>query len=162
MAEWFGARCLACTHDNMAVRMLLWPHKLIPIDDFIDAWHDRRLLPEAIDRLAGFAFVDMLENPQFFDNLGRWLSAPVFLVGQMRRVMFPSNSGDRLAAELTLEAFNLLVSRSRLNLELWRRIARQTVPGWDPVELREQMVLRNIAYYTVLMMGALLAPASLL
>jgi hypothetical protein len=75
--------------------MLLWPHKLIPIDDFIDARHDRTVLTEANDQLAGFAFVDGLENPQIFDSLGGGCAARFLQAGKMRRVMFPSNSGDR-------------------------------------------------------------------
>jgi hypothetical protein len=57
--------CVACQLDNLVVRMLLWPHKLIPVDNYIDPRHDQRLLAEAHDRLAHFSFVDVVESPEF-------------------------------------------------------------------------------------------------
>ena len=41
----------ACQTDNVYVRMLLWPHPLIPDDGFIDSASDGRLASEAAERL---------------------------------------------------------------------------------------------------------------
>src|SRR6185437_15723452 len=46
----------ACHTDNKYVRMLLWPHPLIPDDGFIDEASDERLVCEAAARLRAFEF----------------------------------------------------------------------------------------------------------
>jgi hypothetical protein len=43
--------CVANT-DNVHIRMLLWPHQLIPNGDFIDEGNDEALIGEAIHRLS--------------------------------------------------------------------------------------------------------------
>jgi hypothetical protein len=61
----------------MTLRMLLWPHPDIPDGDFIDPRADRRLVDAALARLEGFAFIDLVENPQMADDLQAWLASPI-------------------------------------------------------------------------------------
>ncbi len=63
--------------DNIAVRMLLWPHPLIPNDGFIDGASDQRLVSEALARLKTFDFVDVIENPRFVENLRVFFGPPL-------------------------------------------------------------------------------------
>jgi hypothetical protein len=60
---------IAAQTDNVSVRMLLWPHRLIPPDGFINPRNDDTLIREAIGRLKHFAFVDIIENPEMPMNL---------------------------------------------------------------------------------------------
>jgi hypothetical protein len=151
LAEFLSSRLLACHLDNLVVRMLLWPHRLIPIDDFIDPEHDRRLLAEAHGRLGGFSFVDVVENPELPGQLQRWLARPLASDRRNETGRVPEPLSRPLVAELTLEALDLLALRSRLDLELWRAVARRCLRGRDPDHLREQTLVRNAAHYAMLM-----------
>jgi hypothetical protein len=66
----------ACQTDNVYVRMLLWPHPLIPDDGFIDSASDGRLASEAARRLKTFDFADVIENPHLEDNVRAFLTRP--------------------------------------------------------------------------------------
>jgi hypothetical protein len=79
LTEFLNSRRLACDLDNVIVRMLLWPHKPMPVDDFIDPHDDRRLLAQAWRILRNFDFVDVIENPRLSDNLQEWLKYPFAL-----------------------------------------------------------------------------------
>ena len=66
-------RQIACVTDNIIVRMLLWPHKLIPDDDFINPRDDDQLLAEAMQALNTFSFVHIIEVPAMMTSLEHWL-----------------------------------------------------------------------------------------
>src|SRR6202012_4677450 len=60
--EFLSAPALACQMDNVAVRLLLWPHPLIPNDDFIAAENDDALVRQALEALDRFALVGLYED----------------------------------------------------------------------------------------------------
>lgn len=153
LAAFLGARSLACQNDNLVVRMLLWPHKLIPPADFIDPAHDRRLLAEARRALAGFGAVDIVENPTVFGRLKGWLGATAAPDRRNETGCIPPALRRPLQTELTTEALDLVAERSRLDLELWNDAARAILPGCDIDRLREQAMLHGIARAALLMAG---------
>jgi hypothetical protein len=57
--------------------MLLWPHELIPQDDFIEPHYDDVLLKQAVKKLSLFHFADVIENPNMIDNFHVWLGQPL-------------------------------------------------------------------------------------
>lgn len=54
---------MASQFDNIYVRMLLWPHRLIKDDGFVDEKDDEALLREAASQLNLFAYSDVIETP---------------------------------------------------------------------------------------------------
>ena len=62
LSEFLGCREVACQFDNLSVRMLLWPHRLIRDDDFLSPSDDDTLLREAIARLERFAYSDVCRS----------------------------------------------------------------------------------------------------
>jgi hypothetical protein len=151
LAEFLSDPDVASNTDNMAVRMLLWPHPNIPGGDFIDRRADRRLISAAMARLEEFAFVDLVENPQLVDNLQAWLIRP-FTYGRMNETeKLPPTLRSPLATELTPGAFDLLDSRTRLDREVWLALARQRIFHMDAETLAERTVIRNAARHSTLM-----------
>lgn len=151
LAQFLSMPMLGCQIDNLAVRMLLSPHPLIPIADFIEPRHDRPLLAEAHDRLARFSFVDVVENPKLGHRLQKWLRRPLHVERRNETGGIPEPLRRPLAGELTAEAVDLLSARSRLDLELWRAVAQRRMRGRDVEQIRQQTLLQCTARYAVLM-----------
>lgn len=151
LAQFLSMPMLACQIDNLAVRMLLSPHPLIPIDGFIDPRHDRQLLAGARDRLRRFSLVDVVENPKLGHRLQKWLRRPLSVERRNETGGIPGPLRRPLAGELTLEAVDLLSARSRLDLELWRAVTQRRMRGRDVDLIREQTLLQGTARYALLM-----------
>jgi SAM-dependent methyltransferase len=151
--EFLAEPKIAAQTDNVALRMLLWPHPLVPDAGFIDPMHDGQLLGEALARLAGFALVDIPEEPGLNDRMGAWLGRPFIYehVNQTEdvppavRVPFESQIG-----EASLE---LLHQRSRIDLKLWQSVALRHRSEAACDRLREQTILGNVARYSALMVA---------
>jgi len=158
LASFLRERSVACHVDNLGVRMLLWPNPLIPVDDFIDPRHDHSLLAEARDRLAGFAFVEVLENAELSELLQTWLGQPCVLDRRNATPRIPEQLRSSLVDELTHEALDLVTMRSRLDLELWKEVARHSLSGHDLDQVRERTLLQSVARYATLMTGSLTCP----
>jgi hypothetical protein len=92
---------LACQTDNLSVRMLLWPHRLIPEADFIDRRYDAALLKDALGALKQFAFVDIIENPKMHPSLERWLGRRVPYARISETPHLPLSLAHPLHSELT-------------------------------------------------------------
>lgn len=143
----------ACQTDNLSLRMLLWPHPLIPDDDFIDIRNDAALLHEAIQRLRGFAYADVIENPVLEKSFGCWLGPDFRYRRSNETEPVPLALRLPLDKELTPETAELLQQRSRLDRILWQHVARHRTEDADA--LRERSMIRNISRY-----GRLLATPS--
>ena len=151
LAAFLASPQLACQLDNVTIRMLLWPHRLIPDDNFIDQGHDRMLLTEGLDRLAEFSLVEVVEGIDSSGRLQTWLGMPVVPYHENKTKNIPGRLGERLPEELTSDALDLLALRSRLDLELWRHVAQRHFGSCEAQQLREHTMLRNVARYAALM-----------
>ena len=151
LANFLSTPTLACQIDNLAVRMLLSPHPLIPVADFIDPKHDRQVLTEAHDRLGQFSRVDVVENPKLSSRLKKWLGRPFDIERRNETEGIPEPLRRPLVSELTSEAVDLLAARSRLDLELWRAVTRRQVRRRNPEQVRLQALLQCTARYSLLM-----------
>ena len=150
--EYLSCKGLASHVDNLALRMLLWPHPLIPNNDFIDERNDRTLINEAVARLDLLAYFDVVENPNFHSNLQAWLGRPFTYVRTNETAHIPSGLGTLLHEELAAETFYLLARRSRLDLRLWIVAARSRLVSLEPEDLRIQTLIRNVARHTSLVL----------
>lgn len=150
LAEFLNYPEAGCQTDNIAVRMLLWPHPLIPDAGFIDIAADERLACEAAARLKSFAFADVIENPEFEENVRTLLTRP-FVYRRVNETHVPPELRVPLQDELTPEALRLIDERSRLDRRLWLALAGERIPGVDGVALSEEVFRKSVARYTALM-----------
>ncbi|MDF3081826.1 sulfotransferase family 2 domain-containing protein [Burkholderia sola] len=145
---------IACQTDNLATRMLLWPDQRIGNDSFIARDQESRLLRDALNRLNSVAYIDIIENPQFHQNLSRWLNTDLPMMHLNPTARVPENMRIRLDKELDQETLSLLDDRCRLDAKLWSLLAIRRLPkGANIPSLQRQITMRAIARY-----GALLAP----
>jgi hypothetical protein len=151
LVDFLRAREVACQTDNQLLRMLLWPHRLVPRDDFIDARHDALLIQAAAGRLARFSFSDLIENRTFESNLAAWLGRPVVFGKFNQTANIPQSLKTPMARQLTNEAWALLEARSRLDLKLWLALAAERVPQINAQRLRRETVEITIGRHSQLM-----------
>jgi hypothetical protein len=145
LSEFLGCRGVACQFDNLSVRMLLWPHRLIPDDDFIASCDDNVLLGEAMARLERFAYVDLVENPDLGKNFESWLGRSFTYPRINEATPVPSQFKTTLHDELTPQALDLLEARGRLDLKLWLAVARERVPHQKAESLRQRILIGSVA-----------------
>jgi hypothetical protein len=151
LAEFLSCRDVACHVDNLCVRMLLWPHRLIPNDDFIATRDDDILLEEATARLQQFACAELIENPDLQGNLESWVGRP-FTYGRVNETAgVPAQLKTSLDEQLTPQALDLLNARGRLDLQLWLMLAKARVPALRAENLRERTLAGNLARYAGLL-----------
>jgi hypothetical protein len=151
LVDFISDPLLACQTDNMILRMLLWPHPLIPEDRFIDPVNDKNLLRDATKRLLKFDFVDIVDDPTFVHRLRAWLGGSFPYNRENATKPIPGPFRLPLDRELTAKAVDLLEFRSRLDLRLWARIAARHTPSRHVATLRQRTILANVARYGVLM-----------
>ncbi len=109
---------LAAQFDNMALRLLLAPHPLIPQAGFISPRHDSALLTEAQARLAHLTFLGTVEMPDLPATLGRRLGLDLHIPVQNQTPAMPPDQRGDLSAELAACAPHL-AERARLDNQLW-------------------------------------------
>ena len=151
LTDFLTCREIACQVDNLSIRMLLWPHRLIPEDDFIDCRNGDALLSEAATALKQFAFVDVIENPNLQSNLEQWLGRPVPYSQLNETTHIPPPLQRPLHSEITPDAFNFLERRTQIDRELWRLVANNRVTGLSVEALRQHTMLRTVARHALLM-----------
>ena len=154
LAAFLSAREISCQIDNVATRLLLWPHALIPDDAPIAPAHDQALIGEALARLDSLDFSGVLENPAFNTDLGAFLGVEVGPARHNETPTMPSGRRMRLDQDFTQEALSLLQACTRLDLALWRATLTRTAPGTDAENLRMATLYRGIARTAVLLAGA--------
>lgn len=140
----------ACHTDNVAVRMLLCPHPLIPDEGFIAGAHDARLSDEAAMRLQGFDFVDVVENPLLPDNLRAFLRRP-FMYSRVNETVVPPQFQVDLDDELAAEGRLVIEQRSRLERQLWQTVAGRLIAAGDAAALGDQIFDRTVKRHAMLM-----------
>ena len=138
----------ACQTDNQTLRLLLWPHPLIPDGDFIDERHDRTLLDDALSRLERFSFVDVVENPALSGNLAAWLGRPFVMSRNNETEAAPEALAIPLAEDLDPVTSDRIASVSRLDAVLWSTVVKQQLPDVDWQAVRAQTLVRNLSNYS--------------
>lgn len=142
---------VAAQIDNVGLRLLLWPHPRIPNRGFIAEKDDAQLLELAKRVLDSFAFVDVIENPQFEPRLAQWVGGGFHLERLNETPPVPAELRVPLARMLTPEAMAALAQRSRLDEALWRHVARQHLPAAGIEPAREAAYAAAIARHALLM-----------
>src|ERR1700733_4176589 len=151
LARFLAEPAIACQTDNLALRMLLWPHPLIHEDRFIEPIHDEPLFIEAEARLRMFDFVDILENEKLSQKLEHWLGRALRYERVNETTSIPTEYRSPLNLEFTSHVHELLAAHSRLDLRLWASVVKQRLPDCEITTLRERTILSSVARYSVLM-----------
>jgi hypothetical protein len=154
LEEFLSLPEIACHTDNLVTRLLLWPDPLIPDGGFIDGRNDKILLRKATAQLGRFAYLDIIENPDFLQSLAGWLGRPVNYPPVNQTKPTPPLLSIPMHQALTSGAMTLLDERSRLDLALWTMIAERTVAAPVPEKLRERILMRNVARHSGLLSRA--------
>ncbi len=151
LAEFLQEPSIAFHTDNLTVRMLLWPHPLVPVNGFIDPAHGDQLLAEARARLLDFQFLGVVENQRLFADLSDWLGMAVDPLRLNETNPIPLHLRESLTGELSAKALEQLHRCSRLDLALWHEVAERTVHAGDAGLLRQSAMMRNVARYAEMM-----------
>jgi hypothetical protein len=151
LREFIRARDISCQVDNQSLRMLLWPHPLVPADDFIDERHDEELMQAAKFRLDQFDFVDVIENPDMVVKLQNWLGRPLIFRKLNETEDIPDALKSPVQDELDPETLALVEHRSRLDLKLWQQVVSRRLPQVDLKIFRDQARAESLARHCRLM-----------
>lgn len=129
---------LAGQLDNLATRILLWPHELIPKRGRIRREADDQLVLDAIAVLSHFAFVDVVENPSLARNLETWFDRPMHLGNDNETRTAPEGLRVSLEKELTPGAHHELNELSRLDNRIWTHIADAVMADGSAASLADR------------------------
>jgi hypothetical protein len=148
LRDYITSPLVAAHVDNVSLRVLLWPHDLIPNDDFIDPAHDDELFEEAVAQLDTFGYAGVVENPDFVAELGEWLGQPLSLprlneVGALRQPDTPD-----LAAEISGSAAEAISTQTRIDARLWSHLAARTFAGAEIDEVGQGAYQRAVERYS--------------
>jgi hypothetical protein len=154
LADFLGAPQVACVTDNILLRMLLWPHPLIPDGGFIAPGHDAVLMLAARERLAELAYADVIENPDFLADFTHWLQRPLDYSEKNVTRYLPARRTVAMHQELNDRTMGLLDARTRLDLRLWQQTAQQHVRKGTVEDLRVASIARSIARHSRLACGS--------
>jgi hypothetical protein len=141
---------IAAQVDNVALRFLLWPHRSVPVDGFIDEADDDALLFEAMAKIDGMDFVDVIEHAGFERGLAEWLGKPLTIDRHNETAPIPPDMKTSLARELSPRAFMALSRRTRLDNALWLHVARRNLGGAAD-NIRDASLAQSIARHSLLM-----------
>jgi hypothetical protein len=151
LVDFLRCQSVASLIDNLALRMLVSPHRLLPKANFIDARDDHELISEGLSRLSRFSYVDYVENTQLQQNLSDWLAHPFDYSRVNETAAIPDELKSALEQELTPEAYELLNARSRLDLHLWKSVVAERSSFGGHAPSSEHILLKSVARYTRMM-----------
>jgi hypothetical protein len=139
---------IAVATDNIALRMLVYPHPRLAENRFIEKKYDQELLAVALARLSQFAYFDVIENPLFESNLQNWFQSahPYIRVN----VTSPSEQRRHLYTEFTKETLDALDNRCRLDRIIWRAIAAARMPETDIDRCFSDALIRGISRHSAI------------
>lgn len=162
IADFLQIRELACVTDNLIVRMLLWPHPLIPNDDFIDTNNDATLINEAQIVLDSFSYVNVIDIKSQNDSLNNWLykNYGMSFWTQIRN-MIPDNKSIKInkakipilrnalpiSDQISKSTKLLIADRSRLDYIIWSSLVEKISPDIDPKTLSDNLFCSNVMRY---------------
>jgi hypothetical protein len=145
LAVFLASPRVACQIDNVATRLLLWPHGDIPDAGMILPHHDAALIAAAISRLDALDFAGAIESPDFAARLGAFLGHMPVLAPHNISPSLPAALRTGLDAELTQDAQALMQARTRLDRALWRHVLLRD--GHDPGPVQDTAIDRGFARF---------------
>lgn len=130
-AEFLEDRTIAPQIDNVAARLVLGPHPLVPVDGFIAEADAAQVSDDALEVLDRLGFVDVIENgAECWRRLGEWADLHLDVVARNE-----TRSEDivrevwRGASEPP--ALDALERRTAVDRQLWMAAARRHSPDGE-------------------------------
>jgi hypothetical protein len=149
LVDYIGNPLVAAHVDNSIARLLLWPHDLIPGDDFIDPVHDDELFEEAVAMLDTFAYAGIVENPDFLGEFGEWFGRPLSMPRLNGANTQCQPDPPDLAAAVSGSGADLLSWRTRVDDRLWSHLAARAFGAAAVDEVRERTYRQALDRYTI-------------
>ena len=140
-------------NDNLFLRMLLHPHPLIPVSNFISKDFDEFLIAEGLRRIEQISHVNIYENPSLDADISKWLGIPVSRSIMNENTYVDQSLVTQLENELTPETCSAWRDRSRLDRALWLSVAGKVIPDVNLSKLEEDTLLKNSARYSRILLG---------
>jgi hypothetical protein len=134
--------------DNVSVRLLLWPHDLIPSDAFIDPAHDDELFEQAVAMLDTFDYARVVEDPDYVADLGEWLGRPLDMPRLQQVGGLPQPDSPDLAGEVSGSGADRLQWRTRIDERLWSHLAARVFAAEQVDEVRERAYQDAVERYS--------------
>jgi len=147
LKDFLSFREVACQTDNCFLRMLLWPHTLIPEGDFISREADVELIEAARHAMEDFDFVGVLEDPKLDERLGDYLGQSVARPRLNKTPPLPKALRPILSNELGDLEVSLLNERTRLDAVLWGSVTRGSLSHSSTEALADSILLRTLCRY---------------
>lgn len=144
LVEFLSEKSIACQTDNQVLRLLLYPHPLIPPADFIEGRHDDVLIRGAAECLRNFSFLNIVENPGLEAGLASWFGRPITIGKVNETASIPAPLKSPFADELNAAAWKLMGDRSRLDLKIWLWLAAKLMPRSDVSAFQSSVMTSTI------------------
>ena len=138
---------VAASTDNLVVRMLLWPDRLVPDHGFIAREMDEVVLDAARKALNTLDFVGLMEDSDLDERLSEFLGLPFKRERINETVQIRPELRPDFSSELSEHAFAALRARTRLDAVLWAEVLQSVTPGRDPRTVGEQVLLAVLLRY---------------
>lgn len=120
--DFLWASEIACFSDNVFARMLLGPEPRIPIEGFIEARFHDQLFNDAMNKLAEFDFVGLLEEHDFEEKVGRWLGREFSLERRNETEVDLGRVFD-FRSQVDSHALERIETLSAIDLKIWKALA---------------------------------------
>jgi hypothetical protein len=148
LRDYLDHAAVAPTVDNTITRFLAWPHPALSRTEFIDARDDDALVAAAIERLDGFAHVNLVENPAFLADLSSWLGVDLPRAQLNERTSVLPRWRPDLAVELDPRTREKLDHRCRLDVRVWAHVAKRVLSDVDPATVRDEALSAAVERYS--------------
>ena len=149
--EFISTPSIACQTDNVAVRMLLWPHPLIPDDGFIPPEHDDELVRLALEALDRFSVVGVYEDKNRIAGFESFLGVTLDVHQENETGRIAPGASTKLSNEIDDYTMTLMVDRCRLDVKLWGHWVEKNFLSPDSLFLVH--LLKSVARFSLLLAG---------
>lgn len=150
LLSFLSNKLIACQIDNVFTRALLWPHSLIPNDDFIDASSFPILLEQAYNRLELFCYIDVVESEDLTTDISNWLGQKFVFQRVNITESLPSDLKVSLASEFSAACLDNLEKLTAIDDALWSFVADRNNPKKRSVRLRSDALIKSVARFNEL------------
>lgn len=144
---------IAAQTDNVVARMLLWPHSLVPDDDFIDDRHLAEIVSLSLSRLNEFGFVDIYENRNLIKNFQDWLGHSLDVKLYNETCPVPNQYRSTMQLELTPECCRLMRERTLVDQAIWESVAERQLGIDSIISLNSLSVKSSISRANKILSG---------